>query len=129
MITAICSKCGERYEVGAKHVCKKQKNITYLNFNNESRADDIIHSRKWKKLRLKVLQRDKYLCQRCLLKYHHYNADRLTVHHIIARIHSPELGFSPRNLITLCQTCNNQLGTQDYLDFDWNAEEVNKDLK
>ena len=129
MIMVMCPKCGQQYELGKKHACKLNKHMKKLNNNFDSQADKIIHSKEWKKLRRQILERDHFLCQRCLKKYNYYNADNLTVHHIIARIHDPEMGFNPKNLVTLCRTCNNQLGVQDKLDFNWNAEEANKNFE
>jgi len=127
MITTICPICGEKYELGTNHRCKtKNKHIKKLDSNNKTRSEEIIHSIKWKKFRKRILRRDHFLCQRCLIKYNFYNADNLTVHHIIARIHSPELSFEPNNLITLCQTCNSQLGVKDKLDFKWDAVKANE---
>ncbi|MDP5274341.1 HNH endonuclease signature motif containing protein [Chengkuizengella axinellae] len=58
-------------------------------------------------MRLFVLQRDSYLCQRCL------RMDRLTqaniVHHIKELEDYPELALDPNNLESVCATCHNQL--------------------
>jgi 5-methylcytosine-specific restriction endonuclease McrA len=73
---------------------------------------------KWTKLRKHVLARDKYLCQRCLYKYNRFNSSELQAHHIKSRKNYPELVYDERNILTLCKTCNLQLGTSDKLDFE-----------
>ncbi|WP_009968574.1 HNH endonuclease, partial [Bacillus subtilis] len=70
-------------------------------------------------------------CQRCLIKYSIVNSSELQVHHIKPRIDYPELMFEESNLITLCKTCNLQLGTSGELDFkpNINLENHNYDFK
>lgn len=51
------------------------------------------------------------------------------MHHIKSRKNFPELMFDDENLITLCKTCNLQLGTKDKLDFEIrNKEELEFNL-
>ena len=75
MIMVMCPKCGKQYELGTKHTCKVNKHMKKLDYNFDSQADEIIHSKEWKKLRMQILERDHFLCQRCLKKYHYYNRD------------------------------------------------------
>ena len=72
--------------------------------------------------RSQIIRRDRYVCQRCFIKYKVINTDELTVHHILSRKNHPELMYEDSNLICLCATCNKQLGTKDKLDFEWDAE-------
>ncbi|MFD4058825.1 HNH endonuclease [Streptomyces californicus] len=74
---------------------------------------------RWKKKRLSIIKRDNAHCQRCVIKYNIINNQSLTVHHIKPRNQYPELMFDDTNLITLCQTCNGQLGTSGELDFEF----------
>lgn len=53
---------------------------------------------KWKEVRKEVLERDKYICQRCGKKIHRGNA---RVHHITYDDY-----FDPDTMITLCQDCH-----------------------
>lgn len=77
-------------------------------------------TRKWRKFRLTIIDRDNKMCQRCYLKYGIINGEELQVHHIKPRIHFPELMFDEENVITLCKTCNVQLGLNG-IDFTWEA--------
>lgn len=71
---------------------------------------------------MQILKRDGHLCMRCYIKYKFLNSEELTVHHIISRKNHPELMYNNENLITLCATCNKQLGTKDKLDFEWDKD-------
>ena len=61
-------------------------------------------SDKWKKLRLRILRRDKYQCRICR-RY-----GRLTpateVHHILHTDERPDLAYDPSNLLSLCHSCH-----------------------
>lgn len=63
------------------------------------------HSRAWKKLRLKILERDNHLCQYCQL------FGGLTigsiVDHIVPREVAQALEIDETNLISCCQSCHN----------------------
>lgn len=73
---------------------------------------------RWKKLRSLIIKRDKGYCQRCFIKYGNINGENLQVHHIKPRIDYPELIWEETNLITLCKTCNLNLGISGKLDFE-----------
>lgn len=62
------------------------------------------NSTKWKKKRLSILRRDKYLCQRC--KRFGRNVAATTVHHIKHWDEFPELAFSNENLMSVCYQCH-----------------------
>lgn len=125
----ICSNCGRLHNFNEKCNCRKEESkraykLRKLQSNGVVEgADRFSSTYKWKKKRLTILKRDNYLCQRCKIKYGILNGEELTVHHIKSRKNHPELAFEDSNLITLCKTCNNQLGTKDKLDFDWEMEE------
>lgn len=63
------------------------------------------------------------MCQRCYIKYGIINGDELQVHHIKPRITHPELMYDEDNVITLCKSCNVQLGLNG-IDFDWEVPET-----
>ena len=76
---------------------------------------------------MKIIARDNYHCQRCLLKYGIINGEKIEVHHIKSRLNYPELMFDENNIIAICQTCNVQLGNDDKLDFKWNPPDDTND--
>ena len=126
---AICFYCNKIADLDT-HSCKgmdKKKehyNATkrdYYRKNKETLKP--LMSRRWSKFRLHIISRDDSLCQRCLIKYNIINGADLQVHHIKSRIHFPELIYDENNVITLCQTCNVQLGISDKLDFKWEKPE------
>lgn len=80
--------------------------------------DNPLKTTRWTKLRKKILKRDKYLCQRCLIKYEIINPRQLQAHHIKSRRDFPQLVFDESNIICVCKTCNLQLGTKNKLDFE-----------
>ena len=81
-------------------------------------------SRRWRSFRKTIIHRDGNLCQRCFRKYNIINGDSLEVHHIKPRIDYPELMYDELNVVTLCKTCNLQLGTNG-IDFEWETPETN----
>lgn len=109
-----CYKCKTNVEKGTKHYCSKDKKKV---------KDKEIHSYRWQKKREFIINLDGGYCQRCFVKYGDVNTSDLTVHHIKSREHYPELTYEDSNLVTVCMTCNNQLGTKDKLDFNWSREE------
>lgn len=125
----ICSYCGkiadmETHSCQAMDKKKDHYNSTkrdYYRKNKETLKP--LMSRRWSKFRSHIIARDNNLCKRCQLKYGIINAEKLQVHHIKSRIHYPGLIFDEDNVITLCQTCNIQLGISDKLDFKWEKPE------
>lgn len=107
----------------AKHNRKKynQYRRDYVERNKETIAP--LMTKQWRKLRLDILQRDKHHCQRCLIKYGIINGENLEAHHIKSRLNYPELMFDEHNIVTICRTCNVQLGTKDKLDFEWSLQD------
>lgn len=112
-----CS-CGKIIPEGTTCDCKKKQRNKYMKEYQRQHKDNPLKTKRWSKLRLKVLKRDKYLCQRCLHKYNLANSKELQAHHIKSRRDYPELVFVEENIITMCKTCNLQLGTSNKLDFD-----------
>lgn len=117
----IC-KHGKVIPMGTKCKCKIR---TAPSIKRElSESDKLMKSYRWKKLRLKIINRDCF-CQRCFYKYNIINSsiNELTVHHILSRHTHIELMFDEDNLMCLCDTCNKQLGTKNKLDFEWKVPE------
>lgn len=112
----ICS-CGRIIKDTETCECKRIKKRDYQREYQRKDKDNPLKTARWSKLRKKVLQRDGYLCQRCYHKYGILNSKELQGHHIKSRKNFPELVFEERNILTLCRTCNLQLGTSDKLDF------------
>lgn len=64
------------------------------------------YDRTWRKLRLAILARDKYLCQICLQKGLLKIAD--AVDHKIPISQRPDLRLDPDNLQACCTPCNSR---------------------
>jgi 5-methylcytosine-specific restriction endonuclease McrA len=67
------------------------------------------NSNQWKIIRLAVLKRDKFTCQKCGRK-----GGYLEVHHIKSWNAYPELRFVMSNLITYCRSCHEQTDSYKY---------------
>ena len=85
------------------------------------------HTKRWQKLRQRILNRD-CICQVC------YTAKPTIAHHKVwitpENINIPELVWGEKNLISVCQSCHNLIhhGSQDHsctiegYEFDENGE-------
>lgn len=120
----ICNKCGKVIDYSEKCNCRETTKRLKVAKTENNQQEDLIskHKYKWWKLRDRIIRRDDGFCQRCYYKYDIINDEKLEVHHIKSRKNYPELTFDESNLITLCRTCNAQLGTRDKLDFYWDRE-------
>lgn len=118
-----CS-CGRINPEGTTCVCRSKDRRNYSSDYQKNDKGNPLKTTRWTKLRRHILKRDNFLCQRCLHKYGLFNSNELQGHHIKSRKNFPELTFEERNIITLCKTCNLQLGTSDILDFGIPAYEV-----
>lgn len=122
----LCKYCGKIVKEGmTDHKCpgkekarlqRNKQSREYYAKNKETLKP--LMSRKWRNFRLKIIERDNSLCQRCYIKYGIINGEELQVHHIKPRIYYPELMYDQDNVVTLCKTCNIQLGTNG-IDFEW----------
>ena len=121
-----CYKCNKINLRGVKCECGSKVNEEsvnrrkeYLKKYNEDNAATIrpLKTQKWQNFRKQILFRDGGYCQRCKVKFNILNYDNLEVHHIKSRRDYPELMFDEENCITLCELCNNELGTSNKLDF------------
>ena len=111
-----CSSCGQMYELNSKCDCRKRY--------NKQRSDGFYTTKKWRTLRAKVIKRDEAHCQRCIAKHNIVITSQLEVHHIKPRSTYEHLQYEPTNLVTLCKSCNLELGVQEQLDFDWKVPSV-----
>lgn len=117
----ICS-CGKIIDFNSTCECQNDRAAAnkykreYYQKNKETIK--LLNSKRWRSLRKVILDRDDYHCQRCLIKYKIINGSQLQVHHIKPRVKYPELIFDENNLISLCKTCNLQLGIDEELDFE-----------
>ena len=65
------------------------------------------NSPRWQRLKEKVLRRDDYLCQNCKRYGKHKQAQH--VHHVNPAEKYVTLRYNPYNLISLCQSCHNEM--------------------
>lgn len=68
---------------------------------------DFYHSAGWRKMRERILRRDKYLCRECLR--YGKRTDAETVHHVFPLADQPALALKGWNLISLCGQCHNKM--------------------
>jgi 5-methylcytosine-specific restriction endonuclease McrA len=102
-------KCNSKKRTKSKDERERNKELT---------------TKRWSKFRQRIIDRDGGHCQRCLIKYNIINSDKLQVYHLKPRIKYPELMYEQTNCLTLCATCNQQLGTAEQLDFDCELSEL-----
>lgn len=87
----------------AKLTQKRTPKPRYSSYN----SNDIIYSRKWKRVRQDHLSQYP-ICERCV----YYNnvtrvsTEKMSVHHIKSRIKYRSLALDPDNLLTLCEPCH-----------------------
>lgn len=123
-----CDHCGAKIVLGEKcEKCynerlsmkrEKKRNYSRQYYNENKDTQKTIKSERWKKFRRMIIQRDNGVCQRCLAKRNILVGDNLEVHHIKPRTKYPTLVFEESNVITICKTCNLELGTREELDFE-----------
>lgn len=126
----ICSQCGKIVEADKDHECthKDEKRLEYNRkkreyYHKNKETLKPLMTKRWKDFRIHIIKRDGTHCQRCFVKYNIINSSELQVHHIKSRVHYPELMFDDKNVVTLCKTCNIQLGINDVLDFEYEIKE------
>lgn len=118
----ICCYCNKI--VDDTHNCSKKPVRQKTERTKES--DKLINNKRWRDKRLQILRRDKYMCQRCWIKFGIINTENLQVHHIKSRVDFPHLTFCDENLVCTCQVCNLQLDSvkgDEKIDFEWNVED------
>lgn len=99
-----CSHCNGQHKRGiaCSQRPKRKKDPTFISKFRSSRS--------WKKKSLEIKERDRYLCQWCLLgkKYVFQN---LEVHHVRPISNYWDLRLDNKNLITLCIYCHKMAET------------------
>lgn len=124
----ICSDCGKIFDDAKGHDCPKadvkRKEATERKRLHDAKNESskMLRTTRWRKFRKYIINRDNNRCQRCTANYGVITVENLEVHHIKPRITHPELMYDEENVITVCQTCNLQLGTSG-IDFDWTPPE------
>lgn len=98
---ATCSHCSGTHELGTR--CPQYKRI-----KTKTAMVKIRNSGRWQRTREAIRERDKHLCQACLInahgtKYLYTHAD-LEVHHIVPLSEDASKSHDHANLITLCRT-------------------------
>ena len=79
-------------------------------------------STKWQRIRDKVMRLDHYECQLCKSKYHRIRKASM-VHHVHHLEDYPNLALEiydeegPRNLISLCNSCHNEVHPEKQIKF------------
>lgn len=121
----ICSRCNKKISFNEDCSCKipQDRNKYQRDYYEENKESlKILSTKRWRDLRKVIINRDGGYCQRCFIKYNIIESDNLQVHHVKPRIKYPELMFEETNLITLCKTCNLNLGIEEELDFEPNEK-------
>lgn len=73
--------------------------------------DPYYKTKRWKKLRASILNRDRHICQ--LTKRYGRFIEANTVHHIFPREYFPEYQWQPWNLISLSTAAHNSMHDRD----------------
>ncbi|HHV63834.1 MAG TPA: HNH endonuclease [Peptococcaceae bacterium] len=64
-------------------------------------------TRKWQRMRERILRRDEYLCREC--RRYGRTTPAQTAHHIYPAEQYPELALVSANLISLCGPCHDSM--------------------
>jgi len=116
----LCGRCGKYYDFNKQCSCSEKNTRNEYQKQYYAKNRDVqlpLMSRRWAKKRKFIINRDGGYCQRCFVKFRVINDGKLQVHHIKPRSKYPELMYEDSNLITLCQTCNLEIGVKEELDF------------
>ena len=95
----LCSQCGKLHDfnAGPCQVGRYKKNTKAVQFRNTSR---------WQRKRKQIRERDRYLCQVCLLDeydtHRTYTFDNIEVNHIVPINEDHNKALDDSNLISLC---------------------------
>jgi 5-methylcytosine-specific restriction endonuclease McrA len=120
----LCANCRKFMPIGTVCECQKarQKQSSKEYGKKHAEKFKMLKNKRWHVLRKQIIKRDGGHCQRCLINYNLITTSNLEVHHIKPRDKYPELTYEETNCVTLCKTCNLQLGTQETLDFPFETE-------
>ncbi|PGC57705.1 HNH endonuclease [Bacillus wiedmannii] len=114
MNNTFCNVCGNIVPIGERCSCSPK-------IKSESSKNHPSATKRFQKLRKRILNRDNYTCQRCIKFDRHDESihEDLQCHHIKSWRDYPELAYDENNLIIVCQSCNLKLGNSNVLDFEW----------
>ena len=94
--TTYCDYC--------KDIRDRERKDRYNKFSKENEVRQLRQTTKWRKLRLKILDKSKGLCYICYVKGEYVPADH--VHHIKPANKRIDLFYAEDNLIPLCKGCH-----------------------
>ena len=84
----------------------------YKDLIAKGNVSDFYNSWLWRKKRKQILQRDNNECQICKSKGRYSKGT--TVHHIKHLKARPDLALTDSNLLTVCDTCHNDLHPEKF---------------
>lgn len=84
----------------------------YDEHERDPRIVEFYHSPAWQALRLRAMERDAYLCQRCLRERRITRAD--TVHHIVPVEQDWSRRLDLSNVESVCRDCHARLRSGDH---------------
>lgn len=120
-----CMKCGKIHDV--KEKCQiDTKRVSTRNPLLDDHYFEFLSTMEWRRKRKEIKIRDNGICLRCYFKFNKINTRDLQCHHIKPRSIYPELELDDSNLITLCKSCNTQIGTAEELDFELPVDYLRK---
>lgn len=83
----------------------------WTGFSYNRKENSLAKSPDWRRLRLQIKYRDKFICGQCSTQF---QGRDLEVHHIIPRRDRPDLTLEPSNCITLCKPCHRRITWKEY---------------
>lgn len=110
MLYTQCKKCKAKipykttYCDECKGITDREKKARYNRYNKEDKIRQLRHTTKWRKLRLKILDKSKGLCYICYIKGEYKPAEH--IHHIEPANQRIDLFYDEANLIPLCEDCH-----------------------
>lgn len=103
-----CARCLERVYKRGKSYCLKHQREMYKEQSFDQ--DPFYWSTRWREKRIRILERDDYLCQYCLKRNVLTRAN--TVDHIIPR-NKGGADYDEANLQSLCESCHGKKRVQE----------------
>ncbi len=86
-----------------------------------SNYSKLLKDPRWQKKRLKILERDNFVCQKC------YDGETtLHVHHLKYKKGKMPWDYSDKSLITLCKNCHDELSLEEYKDIPFSKIRIYK---
>jgi len=122
MTNKLCPNCRDFVKVGERCACSPSS-------GSQSSKKHPSRERKFREKKKKVAKRDNHECKRCVIKFgktDETTRKNLQCHHIKSWRDYPELAYDESNLITVCRSCNSELGNSNKLDFPWKVPEKTK---